>query len=242
VLPAVPHPSPDPTPRLLLVSDDAALAPALAARLRALGLDLEYRPVCGDGSAPLRAPDHAAALVDLRRDVSRGLALIEGLRHARADLRLLALLPSGSDDLPLRAGTAGADDFCQGDDPDAIVARVRWLLRGRPRPEALTVGDLVLDPANGRVRRGGRPLQLPRRQQALLELLMRHAGDILSRARIEAELALVPGERRSNLVEVHVHHLRRQLGPGRLLTLRGQGYRLVPGPLAADETERTLRE
>lgn len=243
MLPAVPHPPSDPAPDLLLVSDDGALAPRLVARLRSVGLNLEQRPVCGDGSAPLRAPHHAAALVDLRRDVGRGLVLLEGLRHLRADLRLLALLPAGVDDeLPLRAGVAGADDFCCGDDPVEIVARVRWLMRARPGAGPLVVGDLMLDPASGRVQRGGRTLELPRRQRDLLVLLMRHAGDILSRERIEAELSLVAGDRRSNLVEVHVHHLRRQLGRGRLQTLRGQGYRLLASPVAPDETERTLRE
>lgn len=237
------HPPCEPAPDLLLVSDDGTLAPALVARLRAVGLNLDHRPICGDGSAPLRAPQHAAALVDVRRDLGRGLALLEGLRHLRPDLRLLALLPDGADDeLPLRAGAAGADDFCRGDDPIEIVARVRWLMRTRPAAGALTVGDLVLDPASGRVRRAGRTLDLPRRQRDLLALLMRHAGDILSRARIEAELAWVPGDRRSNLVEVHVHHLRRQLGPGRLQTLRGEGYRLLAWPVPPDETERTLRE
>lgn len=242
VTPVTPAPS-DPASGLLLVSDDGTLVPALVARLHAVGLKLEHRPICGDGSAPLRAPHHAAALVDVRRNPDRGLALLEGLRHLRPDLRLLALLPGGSDDeLPLRAGAAGADDFCRGDDPIEIVARVRWLMRARPGAEALTVGDLVLDPASGHVRRGGRTLHLPRRQRDLLELLMRHAGDILSRERIEAELAVVPGDRRSNLVEVHVHHLRRHLGPGRLQTLRGQGYRLLACPVPPDETERTLRE
>lgn len=221
------------------MSDDESLAP----QLQACALGIEQRGLCGDGPVPLRAHGHAVAVVDLRRDATRGLALIEGLRHCHPALPLLALLPRGDNDLPLRASAAGADDFCLGgDDPIELTARLRRLTLPRPGPGTLVVGDLEWQPASGQMRRNGRLLDLPRRQQELLQVLMRHAGEVLSRERIEAELALVPGERRSNLVEVHVHHLRRQLGAGRLLTLRGQGYRLVAGGPVADATERTLRE
>lgn len=243
MLPADPSSPSILSPDLLLVSDDDTLRPLLAPRLQTHGMTLERRPMAGDGPVPLRAARHAAALIDLRRDADRGLVVIQGLRLHHPELRLLALLPRGDAGLPLRASDAGADDFCLGaDDADELLARLLRLTRPRPGPGRLVVGDLEMEAATGRVRRNGRLLELPRRQQELLQLLMRHAGQVLSRERIEAELALVPGERRSNLVEVHVHHLRRQLGPGRLVTLRGQGYRLADGGPVADATERTLRE
>ncbi len=243
MLPADPPSSSTLSPDLLLVSDDDTLLPLLAPRLQAHGLSLERRPMAGDGPVPLRASRHGAALVDLRRDPERGLVVVEGLRLHHPGLRLLALLPRGGIELPLRVGDAGADDFCWGlDDGGELIARLLRLTRPRPGPGRLVVGDLEMEAETGRVWRLGRLLELPRRQQELLQLLMCHAGEVLSRERIEAELALVPGERRSNLVEVHVHHLRRQLGPGRLLTLRGQGYRLADGTPVADATERTLRE
>lgn len=221
------------------MSDDPVLAPRLAAQ----GLRSTWRPLTGDRSDPLRAAGQALILLDLRTHPERGLSLLEGLHFRHPDLPLLALLPRGCAELPLRAAAAGADDFCLGgDDTLELAARVRRLLQPRPVPDALVVGDLALEPATGRVRRAGRLLDLPPRQRDLLVLLMRHAGEVMSRERIEAELALVPGERRSNLVEVHIHHLRRHLGPGRLLTLRGQGYRLLAEALVADATERTLRE
>lgn len=237
--PAEAHPPPTPPAGLLLVSDDESLAP----RLQACTLAIDRRSLRGDGPVPLRAHRHAVALVDLRRDAERGLALIEGLRHCHPSLPLLALLPRGDADLPLRATSAGAGDFCLGgDDAVELTVRLRRLVLPRAGPGTLVVGDLEWQPASGQLRRNGRLLDLPRRQQELLQVLMRHAGEVLSRERIEAELALVPGERRSNLVEVHVHHLRRRLGASRLLTLRGQGYRLVADGPVADATERTLRE
>lgn len=228
---------------MLLVSDDETLSPRLQPRLIALDLLPERRSLCGDGPVPLRALRHAAVLVDLRNDPARGLAVLEGLAHRHPGLGLLALLPRGDADLPRRAFEAGADDFCLAlDDGSELAVRLRRLARPPAARGTVAVGDLELDTATGRVRRAGRLLELPPRQHELLLLLIRHAGQVLSRERIEAELALVPGERRSNLVEVHVHHLRRQLGAGRLVTLRGQGYRLVSDPWVSGATERTLRE
>ena len=97
---------------------------------------------------------------------------------------------------------------------------------GQPQ-EALTAQDVVLDPAARSVRKGGTEVVLPPREFDVLHALMLSQGRVLSRAQLEQQLYSWGREVESNAVEVHIHHLRRKLGPGVIQTVRGVGY-LVP--------------
>jgi DNA-binding response OmpR family regulator len=83
-----------------------------------------------------------------------------------------------------------------------------------------------LDPAARRVRLDGAPVDLSAREYAILEMLMRHAGKVISRAQLESALYGWGEGVESNAVEVHIHHLRRKLGADLIRTLRGVGYLL----------------
>jgi DNA-binding response OmpR family regulator len=119
-----------------------------------------------------------------------------------------------------------------------LLARLRALLRrGAPqRPAVLTVGDLALDPARRRVTRADAEIVLTAREYALLEYLMRRAGEVVSKTELldhvwDAALDTAP-----NAVEVYVGYLRRKIGRDLLETVRGAGYRLTaaappPGPV-----------
>jgi two-component system OmpR family response regulator len=130
---------------------------------------------------------------------------------------------------------AGADDYLV--KPFAfeeLLARLRAQVRRgvRERPAVLTVGDLVLDPAAHTATLSGRPLRLSTREFALLEFLMRHAGEVVRRPVILEHVWDYNYDGLSNVVDVYVGYLRRKLerpgGRVRIRTVRGVGYGLEP--------------
>ncbi|MBT9485922.1 MAG: response regulator transcription factor [Rubrivivax sp.] len=227
----------------LLVSDDNLLVQGLLPSLALQGCQLQVAGLTGTltagSTAPLRAGHARTVVIDLRQQTERGLLALESLRHHASPgqaLALLALVPPGCSSSPQRALQAGADDFCcHAEDAHEILVRLRVIAQRQACSAAgavLCVGPLALDPVARVVRRHGSLLELSARQFDLLHVLMRHPGEVLSRAQLEAELPPGNRERGSNVVEVHVHHLRRQIGDEQLATVRGQGYvlRAVPRP------------
>ena len=224
-----------PPGRVLLVCDDPTLALRLDAALRHHHLALESTPLTGGAAAPLRANGCEVAVIDLRNQPERGVLALEGLRHHAAILPLLVLVGRVDDPSTLTALRAGADDFCfDAIDTQELALRVLALAMEIRRSSArepcrLVVGNLELDPVCRTFRRCGSVVELSSRQFELLHLLMRHAGEVLSREQIESELSFRSGDRGSNVVEVHIHNLRRKIGSEYLSTIRGQGYVLHPG-------------
>jgi DNA-binding response OmpR family regulator len=133
----------------------------------------------------------------------------------------------------VRGLDVGADDYLvKPFVKDQLLARIRALLRRRPhgeRARTMRVGDLVLDDRAHEVRRGDRLIDLTAREYELLHFLMRHAGEVVSQARV---LGAVWGYANSRVVEVYIGYLREKLeaaGESRLIhTVRGVGYVLRP--------------
>jgi two-component system, OmpR family, response regulator len=127
----------------------------------------------------------------------------------------------------------GADDYLVKPFSFAeLLARLRALRRREPleRPTVLEVGDLRLDPAARKVSRGDEPIELSAKEFALLEALMRRAGEVLSRYQL-LECAWDGGyDNRSNIVDVYISYLRKKIDQpfrrGSIETVRGAGYRL----------------
>jgi two-component system response regulator QseB len=215
--------------RLLLVEDDAMLGESVRRGLRQQGHAVDWVRD-GQASELALAGAYDAVLLDLGLPGKGGLEVLRDLR--RRGERVPVLIVTAEDAVPERVAglDAGADDYLvKPFDLAELAARLRALQRrgsGRAEP-VLEVGALRLDPAAHEVSLGGVPVTLSPREFALLHALLEHPGRPLSRARLEERLYGWDEQVESNAVEVHVHALRRKLGPDWIKTLRGVGY-VVP--------------
>jgi DNA-binding response OmpR family regulator len=218
-------------PVVLLVDDDPAIRRSVAAGLELEGFSVV--PASG-GRAALEAAERvrpAVILLDLSMPDLDGLEVLRRLRDG-GDLVPVCVL-SARDEIDDRVAglQAGADDYVV--KPFAleeVVARLHALLRRRPagEGEVLVVGDLRLDPRTHTARRGDRDLELTRREFELLQLLMRHPGEILDRRRLHEEVWGYTFDPGTNVADVFVGYVRRKLetaGEPRVLhTVRGVGF------------------
>jgi two-component system response regulator MprA len=213
---------------LLLVDDDAPIRRMLERTLAAEGYDVE---AAADGGAALAAVERSvpdAIVLDVTMPGLDGLAVTRRLRAK--GLRVPILLLTARDAVHERVAglDAGADDYLvKPFDTDELSARVRALLR-RNAPaggETLAFADLTLE--SGIARRGGRDLELTRREAELLELLLRNARGVVTRELALEEVWGGEGEVTANAVDRYVAYLRRKLGePPLIHTVRGVGFRL----------------
>ena len=169
-------------------------------------------------------------VLDLGLPRMDGQQVIARARAAGAELPLLVLTARDRIEDRIEALDAGADDFLgKPFDTAELLARIRALLRrreGRTRAR-LAFGGIELDPVHFEASVDGRPLELPRREFALLRVLVEHGGRIVSRDRLQQSLYGWDEDVSSNTLDVHVHHLRRKLGSERIRTVRGLGYLLT---------------
>ena len=162
-----------------------------------------------------------------------GFEVCRRLRDAERWSPVLMLTARDAVEDRVRGLDVGADDYLTKPFSfDELVARLRALIRrgAEPRPAILRVGDLSLDPATHQVLRGDRTIELTGKEFALLEYLMRHAGEVLSRTILIEHVWDFAHDGDSNLIDVHVRNLRmkidRPFGLDSIDTVRGVGYRL----------------
>lgn len=216
--------------RILLVEDDLLLGDGLRAGLRQLGFEVDWVRRAEAAEQELRAQPYAATVLDLGLPDRDGMEVLAMAR--RAGIRTPVLVLTARDALPdrIRGLDAGADDYViKPVDLNELAARLRALVRrahGQAN-ERLSAQDIELDPASRVVRRGGAPVALSKSEFDLLQVLMLNAGRVLSRQQLEQQLYAWGREVDSNAIEVHIHHLRRKLGPTLIHTVRGVGYTLL---------------
>ncbi len=216
--------------RLLLVEDDAMLGESVHRALRQQGHAVDWLRDGEEAERAAASEPYDVILLDLGLPRRGGLEVLRGLR--RRGRRVPVLILTAQDAVADRVAglDAGADDYLvKPFDLDELSARIRALHRregGRAEP-VLRHGRLTLDPAAHEVRLDGAPVALSAREFSLLAILLEHPGRPVSRTRLEEGLYGWAEQVESNAVEVHVHALRRKLGPEWIKTLRGVGY-MVP--------------
>lgn len=216
--------------RILLVEDDRLLGEGLAAGLRQAGFAVDW---VSDGQAAdtaLQTEPFTAVVLDLGLPRLSGLDLLQRLRGRGQPLPVLVLTARDTPRDVITGLDAGADDYVvKPCDLGEVAARLRALVRraaGQAAP-VLVRGGLCVDPAARQVRQDGEPIELSAREFDLLHELLLNTGRVLTREQLEARLYPWGDEIGSNAIEVHIHHLRRKLGPTLIQTVRGVGY-LIP--------------
>ena len=222
--------------RILLVEDDPALAREIIRALERENWPLDHVASLADAfEAVIRFP-YRVILLDRALPDGDGIALVPAAksRPSRPSIIFLTARDEVAD--RIEGLDAGADDYLV--KPFALqelLARIRAACRrsvaGAP-PDPIEVGRLSFDPATREVRVAERPLALPRRELALLELLVRRSGRVVQRTHLDSELYGFEAEVSPNALETLVSRLRRRLDDAeaglQLRTIRGVGYMLQP--------------
>ena len=220
--------------RLLLAEDDRALLSVLARGLRQNGYLVDTAERGDDALHMLRVGEFAAAVLDWRMPGLDGAEVITEARRRGLRLPILMLTARDTPQDRVRGLDSGADDYLvKPFDFEELLARLRALLRrgGAPAGPTLRVAGLELDPATHEVHSGARLVALTPREYAILELLLRRAGAVVTRQSI-AEQVWPDAEASWNAMEAHMARLRAKLGGDAgvvIVAVRGTGYRLVSG-------------
>jgi len=223
--------------RILVVEDEPGIAHFVRQGLTEAGHAVD---LAADGEAGLDfalAADYDVVILDIMLPGRDGLALLRELRRRGQKTPALMLTARDTVDDRVAGLDAGADDYLVKPFAFAeLMARIRALLRRPPLQmgTVLRVGDLSMNTANHEVSRAGRRIDLSPREYAVLEYLMRHPNQVLSRTQIGEHVWNFDFYNESNVVDVYIGYLRRKIDRGAaaplLHTVRGVGYRLSEQP------------
>ncbi|WP_405582150.1 response regulator transcription factor [Streptomyces sp. NBC_01092] len=221
--------------RVLVVEDEERFAAGLRDGLEAEGFAVDIALDGVDGLWLARENSYDAIVLDVMLPKLNGYRVCRTLRAERCWTPILMLTAKEGEWDEIEGLDTGADDYLTKPVSYAVLlARLRALLRrdARERPAVLAAGDLLLDPAARTVSRAGHDIEVTAREFAVLEYLLRRAGEAVTKRTILDHVWGDDFEGDPNIVEVYVRRLRnkvdRPFGRQSLLTSRGHGYRLVP--------------
>jgi DNA-binding response OmpR family regulator len=216
---------------ILVVEDEDGIVAFVRRGLEAAGYVVMVAEDGIDGLALALHDDVELVVLDLGLPGIPGEEVLRRLRLRRPNLPVIVLTAKDTVEDRVANLEAGADDYVvKPFSFSELLARVRARLRtnGQGRSDVLAAGDLLLDLGARSVTIDGGVVELSAREFALLEVLVRNAGQVLSQTQLLDRVWGYDFDGSSNVVEVYVSQLRRKLGSERISTVRGSGYRLTP--------------
>lgn len=223
--------------RILIIEDDRDAADYLVKAFREVGHVADVAYDGEDGLALALQGDHDVMVVDRMLPKRDGLSLIGALRAKNVETPVLILSALGQVDDRVKGLRAGGDDYLP--KPYAfseLLARVEVLARRRPgkgEETSYQIADLELDRLSHRVTRGGSEIVLQPREFRLLEYLMKHAGQVVTRTMLLENVWDYHFDPQTNVIDVHISRLRSKIDKGfakpLLHTIRGAGYMVRDG-------------
>jgi DNA-binding response OmpR family regulator len=224
--------------RILLVEDEPDAARMLAKGLREHTYAVDVAETGDDATYQASITDYDAIVLDLVLPGKDGIAVCRELRNGGSTTPVLMLTARDGVEWRISGLDSGADDYLTKPfDFGELLARLRAVIRRGRRPltpATIRTGPLELDTRSRKVTRHGRPVVLTAREYAVLEHLMRHAGEVVGRGDILEHVWDSAHEPLSNVIDVCVQRLRRKIdepGPTSLIvTRRGEGYMLLAPP------------
>jgi len=217
--------------RLLVVEDNEQLAELVTKGLQAAGYETDVLSTLEEASAVLRTTFYAGLILDLGLPDGDGLALLREIRHLGNPIPVIVLTARGGLHDRVQGLRSGADDYLV--KPFALeelIARLEAQLRrpGHLLGSSLRIANLEFDTQNRQASIDDQPQLLSARETAVLELLMRSKGRVVSKKQVEDHIFGHSGDVASNAIEVYVHRLRKQLSERgarvQVHTIRGVGY------------------
>jgi len=222
--------------RVLLVEDERRAAEILAKGLREHAYAVDVAVDGEDALFRASTTDYDAVILDVMLPRRDGLAVCRTIRRSGSTVPVLMLTARDAVDARIAGLDAGADDYLvKPFDFGELLARLRAVIRrGRQPllPDTLTVGALTLDTRARRAQIGSREVALTAREYSLVEFLVRHAGEVVTRSEIAEHVWDERYDPLSNVVDVYIQRVRRKLteagaGGSLIRTRRGEGYQLI---------------
>lgn len=216
--------------RLLVIEDEPDLLNGLARALRRAGYSVDTAPDGDEGLFKAQSVNYDVVVLDVMLPKLDGWQVLAKLRETRHTPVLMLTARDATADR-VRGFDTGADDYLvKPFDTDELLARLRALIRrstGQSRP-VIEVGDVSIDSAARSVSVAGARVTLTAREYSVLEYLVLHRGEVVTRTDLYEHLFDESDDTMSNLIDVHVSNLRRKLGRDIIVTRRGHGYCVSP--------------
>ncbi|MEE2036153.1 response regulator transcription factor [Nocardiopsis sp. CT-R113] len=217
---------------ILVVEDEEGIVSFVRRGLETAGYQVLAAGDGIDGLTMALSPDVDLVVLDLGLPGIPGEEVLRRLRQRRPSVPVIVLTAKDAVSDRVANLDAGADDYMvKPFSVSELLARVRARLRtgGQERGDVLAAGGVVLDLGARTASVEGRTVNLSAREFGLLEVLIRHPAQVFSQPQLLDRVWGYNFDGASNVVEVYVSQLRRKLGPGRIETVRGAGYRLAGG-------------
>jgi len=213
--------------RLLLVEDDVQLAQGLQKSLRREGFVVNHVTTGKEALHTVSVGECDGVILDLGLPDIDGITVLKTIRNSKNQLPVLVLTARDTLGDKIKGLDLGADDYiAKPFDMTELFARLRVIERrlGTVNTAIVSIGEVTIDTSAHRVMVAGAEIELSRKEYMVLKALMEHAGRIQSREQLESKLYDWGEEVASNAIEVHIHHIRKQLPVNFIKTVRGVGY------------------